>query len=90
VDNPRSEDPLRTINDCVVGVQRTRTPYRVEPDRERAIGIAFDEARAGDIVLLVGKGHETYQIMKEGPVHFDEREVARRLLHERGYGNEEK
>ncbi len=49
----------------------------MEPDRARAIGIAFDEARAGDIVLLVGKGHETYQIMKEGPVHFDEREVAR-------------
>jgi UDP-N-acetylmuramoyl-L-alanyl-D-glutamate--2,6-diaminopimelate ligase len=90
VDNPRSEDPLRTINDAVVGVQRTRTPYRVEPDRERAIGIAFDEARAGDIVLLVGKGHETYQIMKDGPVHFDEREVARRLLHERGYGSGKK
>jgi UDP-N-acetylmuramoyl-L-alanyl-D-glutamate--2,6-diaminopimelate ligase len=88
VDNPRSEDPLRTINDSVVGVQRTRTPYRVEPDRERAIGIAFDEAHAGDIVLLVGKGHETYQIMKEGRVHFDEREVARRLLNERGYGND--
>jgi UDP-N-acetylmuramoyl-L-alanyl-D-glutamate--2,6-diaminopimelate ligase len=62
----------------------------VEPDRERAIGIAFDEARAGDIVLLVGKGHEMYQIMKDGPVHFDEREVARRLLIERGYGNEKK
>jgi UDP-N-acetylmuramoyl-L-alanyl-D-glutamate--2,6-diaminopimelate ligase len=85
VDNPRTEDPLRTINDAVVGVQRTRTPYKVEPDRERAIGIAFDAARPGDIVLLVGKGHETYQIMKEGPVHFDERGVARRLLLERGY-----
>jgi UDP-N-acetylmuramoyl-L-alanyl-D-glutamate--2,6-diaminopimelate ligase len=90
VDNPRSEDPLRTINDAVVGVQRTRTPYKVEPDRARAIGMAFDEARAGDIVLLVGKGHETYQIMKDGPVHFDEREVARKLLYERGYGNEKK
>jgi UDP-N-acetylmuramoyl-L-alanyl-D-glutamate--2,6-diaminopimelate ligase len=90
VDNPRGEDPLRTINDAVVGVQRTRTPYKVESDRARAIGIAFDEARAGDIVLLVGKGHETYQIMKDGPVHFDEREVARQLLYERGYGNEKK
>jgi UDP-N-acetylmuramoyl-L-alanyl-D-glutamate--2,6-diaminopimelate ligase len=90
VDNPRTEDPLRTINDAVVGVQRTRTPYKVESDRARAIGIAFDEARDGDIVLLVGKGHETYQIMKDGPVHFDEREVARQLLYERGYGNEKK
>jgi UDP-N-acetylmuramoyl-L-alanyl-D-glutamate--2,6-diaminopimelate ligase len=88
VDNPRTEDPLRTINDSVVGVQRTRTPYKVEPDRERAIGIAFDAARPGDIVLLVGKGHETYQIMKEGPVFFDEREVARRLLLERGYSGQ--
>lgn len=86
VDNPRSEDPLLTINDSVVGVQRTRTPYRVEPDRERAIALAYSEARAGDIVLLVGKGHETYQVMKEGPVYFNEREVARRLLLERGYG----
>lgn len=90
VDNPRSEDPLRTINDSVVGVQRTRTPYRVEPDRERAIGMAFDEARPGDIVLLIGKGHETYQVMKEGPVYFNEREVARRLLRERGYGSDHK
>jgi len=86
VDNPRSEDPLRTINDSVVGIQRTRTAYRVEPDRERAIGMAFDEARPGDIVLLIGKGHETYQMMKDGPVYFNEREVARRLLLERGYG----
>jgi UDP-N-acetylmuramoyl-L-alanyl-D-glutamate--2,6-diaminopimelate ligase len=86
VDNPRSEDPLRTINDAVVGIQRTRTPYRVEPDRERAIALAYAEARPGDIVLLVGKGHETYQVMKDGPVYFNEREVARRLLLERGYG----
>jgi UDP-N-acetylmuramoyl-L-alanyl-D-glutamate--2,6-diaminopimelate ligase len=90
VDNPRSEDPLRTINDSVVGIQRTRTRYLVEPDRERAIGIVFDEAKSGDIVLLVGKGHETYQVMKEGPVYFNEREVAHRLLHERGYGKETK
>jgi UDP-N-acetylmuramoyl-L-alanyl-D-glutamate--2,6-diaminopimelate ligase len=90
VDNPRTEDPLRTINDCLVGVQRTSTPYHVEPDRERAIGYAFDHARAGDIVLLVGKGHETYQVMKDGPVYFNEREVARRLLLERGYGGEQK
>ncbi|MGH9592253.1 MAG: UDP-N-acetylmuramoyl-L-alanyl-D-glutamate--2,6-diaminopimelate ligase, partial [Bryobacteraceae bacterium] len=41
-DNPRSEDPLRIINDALVGLQRTRTPYRVEPDRERAIGMALD------------------------------------------------
>ena len=64
-DNPRSEDPLLIINDALVGLQRTRTPYKVEANRERAIGIALDEARAGDIVLLAGKGHETYQVMKD-------------------------
>jgi len=48
--------------------------------------MAFDEARPGDIVLLIGKGHETYQMMKDGPVYFNEREVACRLLLERGYG----
>ncbi len=84
-DNPRSEDPLLIINDALVGLQRTRTPYKVEADRERAIGIALDEARAGDIVLLAGKGHETYQVMKDKTLDFDDRDVARRLLHDRGY-----
>jgi UDP-N-acetylmuramoyl-L-alanyl-D-glutamate--2,6-diaminopimelate ligase len=84
-DNPRSEDPLLIINDALVGLQRTRTPYKVEANRERAIGIALDEARAGDIVLLAGKGHETYQVMKDKTLDFDDRDVARRLLHDRGY-----
>ena len=59
-DNPRSEDPLLIINDAIVGVQRTNAKCLVEPDRERAIEIALDQARPGDIVLLAGKGHETY------------------------------
>jgi UDP-N-acetylmuramoyl-L-alanyl-D-glutamate--2,6-diaminopimelate ligase len=85
-DNPRSEDPLRIINDAMVGLQRTSAKSFVEPDRERAIGIAFDQARPGDMVLLAGKGHETYQVLKAGPVEFDDREVARRVLREHGYG----
>ena len=85
-DNPRSEDPLRIINDVAVGLQKAGAKYRVEADREHAIEIALDEAQAGDIVLLAGKGHETYQVLKDGPIDFDDREVARRKLRERGYG----
>jgi UDP-N-acetylmuramoyl-L-alanyl-D-glutamate--2,6-diaminopimelate ligase len=89
-DNPRSEDPLLIMNDAMVGLQRTRTPYRVESDREKAVAIALDEARAGDIVLLAGKGHETSQVLKDRTLDFDDREVARRLLHDRGYTAEPK
>jgi UDP-N-acetylmuramoyl-L-alanyl-D-glutamate--2,6-diaminopimelate ligase len=84
-DNPRGEDPLRIINDVVVGLQRTTTGYRVEPDRERAIELALDEARHGDIVLLAGKGHETYQVLRDGPIAFDDREKARALLRKKGF-----
>lgn len=84
-DNPRSEDPLRIINDVLVGLQKTGGHYRVEADRGKAIEIALDEARAGDIVLLAGKGHETYQVLREGTIDFDDREVTRHKLRERGY-----
>lgn len=88
-DNPRSEDPLRIINDVVVGLQKVSARYRVEPDRERAIEMAMEEARPGDIVLLAGKGHETYQVLHGRTLDFDDREVARAILRRRGYGKEE-
>jgi UDP-N-acetylmuramoyl-L-alanyl-D-glutamate--2,6-diaminopimelate ligase len=84
-DNPRTEDPLKIIGDIVVGLQKTAGKYLIEPDREKAIGIAMDEARAGDIVLLAGKGHEDYQILADRTLKFDDREVARRALRERGF-----
>ncbi len=84
-DNPRSEDPLNIINDAIVGLQRTSGRYVVEPDRAAAIRRAISEARAGDIVLIAGKGHETYQIFAGRTVHFDDREVAREVLRELGY-----
>ncbi len=65
-DNPRSEDPLRIINDVVVGLQKVNAKYRVEPDREQALAMALEEARPGDMVLLAGKGHETYQVLRDG------------------------
>jgi len=84
-DNPRTEDPLRIINDVVVGLQKAQGRYVVEPDRERAIEVAFDEARPGDVVLLAGKGHETYQVLRDRTIDFDDREVARRLLRRPGH-----
>ncbi len=84
-DNPRSEDPLRIINDVLVGLQKTGAKYRVEPDRGKAIEMALSEAKAGDIVLLAGKGHETVQVLRDGSVEFDDREVARRVLGSHGY-----
>ena len=84
-DNPRGEDPLRIINDVVVGLQKVNAKYRVEPDREQALAMALDEARPGDIVLLAGKGHETYQVLRDGTVEFDDREKARGILRRKGY-----
>ena len=86
-DNPRSEDPLKIISDIIVGLQKTGGKYLIEPDRETAIGAAFDAARSGDIVLLAGKGHENYQTLATGAMPFDDREVAQRLLRERGYAS---
>jgi UDP-N-acetylmuramoyl-L-alanyl-D-glutamate--2,6-diaminopimelate ligase len=84
-DNPRGEDPLRIINDVVVGLQKVNAKYRVEPDREQALAMALDEARPGDIVLLAGKGHETYQVLRDGTIEFDDREKARAILRRKGY-----
>jgi len=84
-DNPRGEDPLRIINDILVGLQKVTAKYRTEPDRERALEIALDEARSGDIVLLAGKGHETYQVLRDGTIDFDDREKARAILKRKGF-----
>jgi UDP-N-acetylmuramoyl-L-alanyl-D-glutamate--2,6-diaminopimelate ligase len=84
-DNPRTEDPLKIISDIIVGLQKTAGKYLIEPDREKAIGMAMDEARAGDMVLLAGKGHENYQILADRTLEFDDREMARRALRERGF-----
>ena len=84
-DNPRSEDPLRIINDVVVGLQKVNGNYRIEPDRDAALAMAIDEAKPGDIVLLAGKGHENYQILRDRTYEFDDREKARAILRRRGF-----
>jgi UDP-N-acetylmuramoyl-L-alanyl-D-glutamate--2,6-diaminopimelate ligase len=84
-DNPRQEDPLKIISDIVVGLQKSAGKYLIEPDREKAIGLAFDEARVGDMVLLAGKGHEDYQILADKTLAWDDREVAEQQLRQRGF-----
>lgn len=87
-DNPRTEDPILIMNDARVGLQRIGKPYVLEVDREAAIRKAFVEAREGDVVVLAGKGHETYQVLKDRTIPFDDREVARRMLRELGFSSE--
>lgn len=87
-DNPRSEDPLVIINDALVGLQRSGTPYKIEPDRKTAISLAIHEARPGDIVLIAGKGHEKVQVTRDGSIRFDDVEVAREVLQAAGYSCE--
>src|SRR5271165_722063 len=84
-DNPREEDPLKIISDIVVGIQKSQGKYMIEADRAKAIQLAIDEAKAGDMVLLAGKGHEDYQIFSDRTVHFDDREVAQKALSDLGY-----
>ncbi len=87
-DNPRSEDPIAIMNDALVGLQKTGRAYVAEADREEAIRRAFNDARQGDVVVVAGKGHETYQVLRDRTVPFDDREVARRTLRELGYSPE--
>ena len=78
-DNPRSEDPDLIIAEMVAGMRPDATTL-VEPDRRKAIAIALDHAQAGDVVLVLGKGHETGQEIK-GVIHpFDDHEVTRAAL----------
>ena len=81
-DNPRSEEPMTIIEEALVGVRETGTTCIVEEDRAGAIEIAIRSARAGDIVLIAGKGHEKVQILKGGTVPFDDVSVAAGVLKE--------
>jgi UDP-N-acetylmuramyl-tripeptide synthetase len=80
-DNPRTEDPLKITLDIEVGIHRTeKSHYEVIVDREKAIEKALKMAKKDDIVLLAGKGHETYQIFSDRTIHFDDREISRKIL----------
>ena len=84
-DNPRSEAPGQIIEDALAGLQKTRTRYVIEFDRKRAIRLALIEAMPGDMVLIAGKGHEKFQITREGTFPFDDVQVVRSALEQLGY-----
>ena len=75
-DNPRTEVPGAIINDILAGMEGTKTPYRVIENRREAIHWALENSKPGDVLILAGKGHETYQIFGKEKTHFDEREVV--------------
>ncbi len=79
-DNPRSENPSKIIEDILEGMKGVSTPYVVVENRREAIKWALENAQKDDIILLAGKGHETYQILPTGTIHFDEREVVADIL----------
>ena len=78
-DNPRSEEPTAIIQDIVAGIP-AGTRYHTEPDRAAAIAWALKNAQPDDTVLLAGKGHETYQVLKDETIHMDEREIIAAVL----------
>lgn len=75
-DNPRTEEPGAIIQDILVGLQDSKTPYTVVENRVEAIHWAIAHAQPGDTILLAGKGHETYQVLKDEVIHLDEREIV--------------
>ena len=79
---PAGREPDAIIRDILAGLRDTGTPYEVVENRTQAIRFAMKNARPGDIVLLAGKGHETYQILADGVIHLDEREVVAEALKE--------
>ena len=76
-DNPRTEDPYAILRDALPGLMESKTPFAVIEERRKAIAFALEEARSGDVVVLCGKGHETYQEIGTTKYHLDEREVVR-------------
>jgi UDP-N-acetylmuramoyl-L-alanyl-D-glutamate--2,6-diaminopimelate ligase len=83
-DNPRSEDPEAILNDMAAGLPRNGD-YRRDADRRAAVTSALREAREGDIVLIAGKGHETYQEIRGVKHPFDDRQVALEWLQRAGW-----
>lgn len=83
-DNPRTEEPMAIIEDIMPGVRKHKTPHVVIEDRRAAIAYAMDNAQSGDVIVLAGKGHETYQILGKTKVHLDEREIIAEHMRSKG------
>ncbi|AFS78308.1 UDP-N-acetylmuramoyl-L-alanyl-D-glutamate--2,6-diaminopimelate ligase MurE [Gottschalkia acidurici 9a] len=81
-DNPRSEDPTKIIEDILIGTKKSTENYIAITDRKEAIKYAIENSKTNDIILLAGKGHETYTIIGEKTLPFDEREIVKEILAE--------
>lgn len=79
-DNPRSEEPLSIIDDIVAGMNCSKKKYKIIENRAEAVKFAIETAEKNDIIVLAGKGHETYQILSTGKIHLDEREIVNACL----------
>ncbi|NLX77581.1 MAG: UDP-N-acetylmuramoyl-L-alanyl-D-glutamate--2,6-diaminopimelate ligase [Clostridiaceae bacterium] len=79
-DNPRTEEPMAIIRDIEEGIKQTNGQYIIIQDRTEAIRYAMKNALEGDIIVLAGKGHETYQIFRDKTIHYDEREIVKEIL----------
>ena len=79
-DNPRSEEPMAIIRSIEEGIRKTQGLYEIMEDRRAAISKALDMAQDGDVVILAGKGHETYQEISGVKRPFDEKQIVRELL----------
>lgn len=79
-DNPRSEDPMAIIEEILPGLRASKCPYEIIEDRKQAIAYGLRICQKDDLLILAGKGHETYQILGDRTIHFDEREIVADLL----------
>ncbi|WP_027632867.1 UDP-N-acetylmuramoyl-L-alanyl-D-glutamate--2,6-diaminopimelate ligase [Clostridium hydrogeniformans] len=79
-DNPRTEDPMDIINDILEGVKKDN--YKIIENRKEAIKEAINIAGPLDVIVIAGKGHEDYQVLKDKTIHFDEREIVKDILEE--------
>jgi UDP-N-acetylmuramoyl-L-alanyl-D-glutamate--2,6-diaminopimelate ligase len=83
-DNPRDEEPMAIIEDILTGVKKADGKYVTIPDRKEAIKYAIEHGEEGDLIILAGKGHEDYQIIKGVKYHMDERELVAEVKAELG------
>lgn len=81
-DNPRSEEPEEILKEIEIGIKPVTDKYEMYPDRGEAIKRAIEIAKQGDSVIIAGKGHENYQILKDKTIHFDDAEAAKEILGE--------
>ena len=79
-DNPGCEDPQKILDEIAIAFDAAGAPYRMIVDRERAIVEALRQTQKGDILVLAGKGHETYQLIQNKKIPFSEKEIVEKTI----------